>query len=292
MADQLSTDYKDLLDGRYDCIDRIVLNAYFSLGYSAGGFRCWWRRLHDGSEENLDNAHLMRMAGRFSRRVRAFAEVHSQRPRIHRLPSPSAGNRLYQRGQLLHHHFPACRPDPSRRHLVRSSDCRALEPGLRALDLHLLLCFALELEEQQRSGFGYQYSVYQSEYSRNLVFHSGAQMEQIFQALIDRTRAHLNVKRLKTIFGFKARPHRDRKGKKPPRLEVVIETPAYDLTIFKLHFGKLTLKAYTKGERVLRFEAIVHNTSDSAETCSPSLKTLASQHRNRQTFVDPASASA
>jgi len=27
-----------------------------------------------------------------------------------------------------------------------------------------------------------------------------------------------------------------------------------------VHFGNLTLKAYTKGERVLRFEAIVHNT--------------------------------
>jgi hypothetical protein len=29
-----------------------------------------------------------------------------------------------------------------------------------------------------------------------------------------------------------------------------------------VHFGNLTLKAYTKGERVLRFEAIVHNTRD------------------------------
>jgi hypothetical protein len=45
-------------------------------------------------------------------------------------------------------------------------------------------------------------------------------------------------------------------------LEVVVETPVYDLTIFKLHFGKLTLKVYTKGERVLRFEAIVHNTKE------------------------------
>jgi hypothetical protein len=42
----------------------------------------------------------------------------------------------------------------------------------------------------------------------------------------------------------------------------VVETPAYDLTIFKLHFGKLTLKAYTKGECALRFEAIVHNTKE------------------------------
>lgn len=33
----------------------------------------------------------------------------------------------------------------------------------------------------------------------------------------------------------------------------------YDLTVFKLNFGKLTLKVYTKGERVLRIEAVVHN---------------------------------
>jgi hypothetical protein len=86
-------------------------------------------------------------------------------------------------------------------------------------------------------------------------------MEQIFQGLIDRTRARLNVKKLRTIFGFKTRPYRNRKNKSP-RLEVVVETPNYSLTIFKLHFGLLTLKAHTKGERVLRFEAIVHNTKE------------------------------
>jgi DNA-binding transcriptional ArsR family regulator len=40
----------------------------------------------------------------------------------------------------------------------------------------------------------------------------------------------------------------------------VIETPSYDLTVFKVHFGLVTLKAYSKGEHVLRFEAVVHNT--------------------------------
>jgi len=40
----------------------------------------------------------------------------------------------------------------------------------------------------------------------------------------------------------------------------VVETPAYDLTIFKVHYGKMTLKIYTKGARVLRTEVIVHNT--------------------------------
>ena len=29
-----------------------------------------------GSDETLDNAHLMRMAGRFSRRVRGWAQAH------------------------------------------------------------------------------------------------------------------------------------------------------------------------------------------------------------------------
>jgi hypothetical protein len=63
------------------------------------------------------------------------------------------------------------------------------------------------------------------------------------------------------MFGAKRRPHRDGKDG-PPRLAAVTETPVYDLTVFKLHFGKLALKAYTKGEHVLRFEAIAHNTSD------------------------------
>jgi len=73
--DELSEYYFDLLAGRYDCVDRIVLNAYDALCYSPGGFRTWWRRLN-GSDETLDTAHLMRLAGRFSRRVRAFARAH------------------------------------------------------------------------------------------------------------------------------------------------------------------------------------------------------------------------
>ena len=73
MTDELSERYGELLADAYDCMDRIVLNAYFSLGHNPGGFRVWLRRLHDGSEEQLDNTYLMRMAGRFSRRVRAWA---------------------------------------------------------------------------------------------------------------------------------------------------------------------------------------------------------------------------
>jgi hypothetical protein len=51
VADDSSGRYGDLLTGSYDCVDRIVLNAYFSMGYHPGGFRVWWRRLHDGGEE-------------------------------------------------------------------------------------------------------------------------------------------------------------------------------------------------------------------------------------------------
>ena len=71
MVDELSTYYEDLLQDSYDCIDRIVLNAYYTLCYSPGGFRSWWRQLMNGQEDTLDTAHLMRRAGRFSRRVRA-----------------------------------------------------------------------------------------------------------------------------------------------------------------------------------------------------------------------------
>jgi hypothetical protein len=74
MPDALSEHYADLLEGSYDCVDRLVLNAYFRMGHSGGGFRAWWQKLY-GSEEHLDNAHLMRLAGRFGRRLRAFAKA-------------------------------------------------------------------------------------------------------------------------------------------------------------------------------------------------------------------------
>jgi hypothetical protein len=70
-----------------DCVDRIVLNAYYPLGYNPGGFRVWWRRWHEDSDEQLDNAHLMRLAGRFARRVRALGRG-----------APGACDRLHGRG--------------------------------------------------------------------------------------------------------------------------------------------------------------------------------------------------
>ncbi len=47
------------------------------------------------------------------------------------------------------------------------------------------LCFALDREEQRRSGFRYEYSCFQVEYSRNLVFARGTKLEEVDQGFID-----------------------------------------------------------------------------------------------------------
>jgi hypothetical protein len=124
------------------------------------------------------------------------------------------------------------------------------------------LVFRLDLEEQQLSGFRYPYSTYPVEYSRHLQFQVGQQREEVFQALIDRSRSLLNLQRVKTIFGAKNRPPHRRRHRNPTHWGVVVETPTYDLTVFKVHYGKLTLKIYTKGEHVLRIEGMVHNTKE------------------------------
>jgi len=350
MADPLTALYHDLLDDTYDCVDRIVLNAYFRPGHSPGGFRVWWRRL-TGSDASLDNAHLMRMAGRFSRRVRGYAKAHgipvlacSVDDRKHDIAEQYLATTRITEGLFLvlvgraqapvwdvsgKHHLERKRPMPYVNHYsfhildrdwghltIKISGhppfpaqvilnghewvaCQARKAGIRFLKegncfTHIsdaaglariadtlsdprtigrlrevcerwiysaCLCFALDVDEQHRSGFRYQCSNYQLEYSRNLVFTIGGRMDQVFQALIDRTRARMDLRTVKTILGYRRRPrYRPRRGKKEPTWEVTVERPVYDLTIFKLHCGRLTLKIYTKGERVLRIEAMAHNT--------------------------------
>jgi len=73
--DPFSQHYASRLDGVYDCVDRLTINAYFPVAQTPGGFRTWWRDLY-GSDDNLDNTHLMRLAGRFGRRVRGWAQKH------------------------------------------------------------------------------------------------------------------------------------------------------------------------------------------------------------------------
>jgi hypothetical protein len=360
MPESLSDRYAELLSGNYDCADRIVLNAYFRMGHTAGGFRVWWRTL-TGSEETLDNTHLMRMAGRFSRRVHGYAKaegiplVHCQAGQHkHELAEEYLAKTQIRQGVFLilvgraqapvwdvttnHHHIEPKRPmpylnhysfhilDPEWGHLtIKISGhppfpaqvilngheyvaCQAAKAGIRftkegncftqisdAAGLARIadtlsgqqaigrlqsvcerwiysscLCFALELEEQKRSGFHYQYSNYQVEYSRNLIFSSGREMDEVFQALIDRSRVLLDIQKVKTILGSHRRPKFHWRKNNSAQWEVAVEKPAYDLTIFKLHCGKLTLKIYTKGERLLRIEVVVHNTG--ALHCGRSLE--------------------
>ena len=353
MLDEYSEYYAGLLETTYDCVDRIVLNAYFRMGQAAGGFRTWWRQLL-GSDDDLDHAHLMRMAGRFSRRVRAHARAHQipvidcapgerkhevaeeylpQDPHftgvflilVARAPAPVFDVQCSKSGKIVNlarkfpyvNHYSFHLLDPEWGHVtikmsghppfgaqVRLNGheyvaCQARKEGLQftkegncftqiseATRLAQIadtlssadsigqlrqvcerwiysacLCFGLDLAEQEKTHFHSDYSIYQEEYSRNLLFQRGYELEQVFQGTIDRTRCLLDVRTLKTIFGTKKRPFRHL-GHKEPRCEVVLERPAYDLTVFKIHFGKITAKIYTKGERVLRIEIIVHNTQE------------------------------
>ena len=74
--DDLSAYYDELLVGSYDCIDRIVLNAYFAMGQTGGGVRVWWRQLR-GSDADLSDDTLREMAGGFARRLRAYCTQHA-----------------------------------------------------------------------------------------------------------------------------------------------------------------------------------------------------------------------
>jgi len=67
--DDFTTYYASLLDGTYGCVDRIVLDAYYPLGQTAGGFRTWWRQFQ--RDDELTTKHLLRFAARFSRSARA-----------------------------------------------------------------------------------------------------------------------------------------------------------------------------------------------------------------------------
>ena len=356
MADDFTERYRDLLTGWYDCVDRIVLNAYYPMGSTAGGFRTWWRRLIGGSDAEadavLDNTHLMRLAGRFARRVRAWAadnavpvidctagerkhliaeeylRTHSVGPGVFlilvaRAPAmvwdvrrsadgtvigglgrkrtyvnhysfhimdrqwghlviKMAGHAPFAAQVILNgHEYVAIAAQGEGIGFTKEGNCftEITDPAGLAQIADTLsqdaaagrlgqvinrwiytacLVFGLDLADQQRTCFSYAYSVYQAEYSRNLLFAYGGHMDRVFNAMLDRTRSRLDIPALRTLFGARRRP--GKYGTAPsPRVGVALETPAWDLTVFKVHFGLLTLKGYTKGARVLRFEAITHN---------------------------------
>jgi len=126
--------------------------------------------------------------------------------------------------------------------------------------IYSCLWFVMDKKQQESTGIKYNFSIYQIEYSRNLLFKRGRQMDDVYQKIIDLTRGNLDIKRLKTIFGKKNRPYNHKSTAPAP--EVRIETPDYNMTIFKIHFGRLTVKLYDKGVRTLRAEVVVHNTKD------------------------------
>ena len=73
-ADEFSSYLGDLLQGRYDCVDRIALRAYFPLGQTSGGLLRWWNQLYP--DQAISEQGLRRMAGDFARRVKAFSAKH------------------------------------------------------------------------------------------------------------------------------------------------------------------------------------------------------------------------
>ena len=285
MKDSFSQYYSELLDFSYDCVDRTVINAYFGRGHSAGGFRHWWNQL-EGSEQSLNNTHLMRMAGRFSRRVRGWASAHKT-PLIdcrigdrkhdtaeEYFPSDpnyvgifvvfvskaiapvwkvehmgKGGIHLEKKLPFINHYsfhiidpewgqvtikmsgqppFPAQiifdghewvqrRAAKEQVKVTKEDNCFTATSQPQALNriadslncpdsigrlsevcdrwiYSACLCFGLDLDDQKRTGFVYSYSTFQLEYSRNLVFVRGSDLDQVYQGLIDRSRTALDVK--------------------------------------------------------------------------------------------------
>lgn len=119
------------------------------------------------------------------------------------------------------------------------------------------LCFALTTEEQKKVDFRYSYYYYQMEYSLNLLFKNGKVMEKTFDEIIDKNRSILDIRKVRKILGANNRPL-FKKGKRK-EAKITVEKPDYNLTVFKITFDLYIVKIYSKGERVLRFEATVNN---------------------------------
>jgi hypothetical protein len=139
------------------------------------------------------------------------------------------------------------------------------------------LCFALPLAEQERTAFHYQYSIWQLELSRNYLFKQACVLEEVFQKLIDRTRAPLDIKTLETIFGRRHRQPTE-KPKRAGRIEFEVAKgveSTWDMTVWSVRWGNVVLKIYDKAGRVLRVEVKVCNTT--ALGCGKGLGKLGEQ---------------
>jgi len=352
--------YADELIGLYDCPDRLVFLAYNPLLQSGGGFRQFWRKLHDDDDSTLTTDSVASMAGDMMRRLNAYCgkngiplleaasddrkgeaaeayipkdpaftglflvqkslapapvwhvERHGTKGYIYKLYRP----KKWPRVRIVFFHI----MDPEWGHVtirmcchppfgamiilnghervrrlaeergvefrtdgncfIEGSDFDALDTlggklAASAMDVQKVadrwiysccLCFGLSTALQEATGFRYDYSVFQMEYSRNYVFTRGSELDQIYQCLIDRTRRRLGLELLKTILGFKHRPH------KRPIIAITRSCDAkgeYDLTTLTITWGALKLKIYDKSGRLLRAEVTVNNAK--ALRCARSL---------------------
>jgi hypothetical protein len=357
-SDDLSNYLAQFLEGSYDCLDRMTINAFYPLGQTAGGIRRWWREWK-GSDQGLSDAGMKAVAGDFGRRLKTwcqqnripFIDCHagdekhqlaeSLLPKdpqfrgvfavlVGRAPAPVWRVQCSAQGKIVnishqdpwphvqHYYFQIVDPDwghvmvricgyppfgaqvvlnghewvqrQARQHhqrVVQEGNCfvagsdfpaidrlagqllaGSLPASLRAVCERWLysscLCFGLRVEDQTRSRFRYQFSAWQLEYSRNLLFGDGAVLDDVYQKLLDRTRGPLDIKALKTIFGVRhrqARSKKQRPGRSEPEVsKEVHRLRDHDVTVFTLRWGHVVLKIYDKGERVLRVEVKVLNT--------------------------------
>jgi hypothetical protein len=250
MTDDFTERYRELLTGWYDCVDRIVLNACSPMGSTAGGFRTWWRRLVGGGDAEadavLDSADLMRLAGRFARRVRAWAADNAV-PVI----ECAAG-------------------EP--KHLV-AEEYLGTHPAAPGVFLILVAKAPAMVGDVRRSADGTvigglaRKRTYVNHYSLHIMDRPGAPGDQDVRACAVRRAGDLERHEYVAIAaqgegaGFVQGGELLHENWVPGGHAAA--SPGRcggNLTVFKVHFGLLTLKGCTKGARVLVFEAITHST--------------------------------
>lgn len=364
--------HAELIEASYDCVDRLVINCYYQLGQTGGGFRTFWRRWK-GDDTHLSREGLRQAAGDFARRLKAHCQQHDilwiecgpdqkkyevareHRPKdpafrgifavlVGRAPAPLwevrrnaqdqiADVRRAQQWPLVQHYYFQI-IDPEWGHVVvrlcgyppwgaqvivnghewverqararkvrvvKSANCfiegtrfeavnrlaaqlSGTDFGARLQQLcerwlySACLCCALPQAEQARTEFRYQYSLWQLELSRNYLFHQEAVLEEVFQKLIDRTRAPLDIKTLETIFGRRHRQptqKQQRAGRSGFEVAKEVDASRYDVTVWRVRWGNVVLKIYDKAGRVLRVEVKVLNTA--ALRCGKRLEKLGEQ---------------
>ena len=355
--DAFAAYHAHLIEASYDCVDRLVVNCYFQLGQTGGGFRTFWRHWK-GDDSHLSNEGLRQAAGDLARRLKAYCQTHDilwiecgkddtkyeiareHRPKdpqfrgifavlVGRAPAPLWQVAHNAQGQITelhraepwphvqHYYFQIIDPEwghvvvrmcgyapwglqvivnghewverqalsqkipmvksgncfiegtdyPSVHGLAAQLNAPGAGPRLEGLCERWLysacLCFALSVAEQERTGFHYEDSIWQLELSRNCLFGQAQVLEEVFQKMIDRTRAPLDIKTLETIFG---RRHRQptkklqRAGRHVCQVSKEVDASNWDMTVWSVRWDNVVLKIYDKAARVLRVEVKILNT--------------------------------